>query len=303
MNAKQRLRSIGYVGLIVTLAAIPKTVHAGTCFVWRVTNTKASCYLVGTLHALTARDWPLPKGYYQAFQDSKRLVFEIKPDPQRQFVAKFVQAATYANGDLVERHVHPKTWEIIRANFGRARMLGKPFRVSGYYVQHGVEGLRPWAIAGIFYGIPGYSDVSLRFGVDEYFRHEGKRKRKELAGLEAVDEHVEVLQGMNDIESELMLLDAIVHRYQRKDWEAQLRSAWKRGDIAGVREYMARFGNLNPGAYVRLLDERNIKWIPQIKAEFNSGKPASIVVGSGHMLGPNGLIALLRKQGYQFEQL
>jgi uncharacterized protein YbaP (TraB family) len=60
---------------------------------------------------------------------------------------------------------------------------------------------------------------------------------------------------------------------------------------------------LNRGAYLRLFDERNIKWIPQIKAEFNSGKPTSIVVGSGHMLGPNGLIALLDRSGYKFEQL
>ena len=66
---------------------------------------------------------------------------------------------------------------------------------------------------------------------------------------------------------------------------------------------MARWGNLNPGAFVRLLDERNMKWIPKIKAEFNSGKPTSIVVGAGHMLGPNGLLALLERNGYRFEQL
>lgn len=124
-----------------------------------------------------------------------------------------------------------------------------------------------------------------------------------MAGLETVDEHVEVLHGMDDTESEIMLLDAIVHRDKRKAWEIQSRSAWKRGDIAGVRENMARWGNLNPGAYVRLLDERNIKWIPKIKADFDSGKPTSIVVGAGHMLGPKGLIALLERKGYKFEQL
>jgi uncharacterized protein len=301
MNTYSRLTSS--FALAIALTAIPLTTNAGSCFVWRVTNTKAPCYLVGTMHALSAHDWPLPKGYYQALQDSKRLVFEMKPDPQRQFPAKFVRAATYPKGDSVERHVHPKTWEIIRVNFTTVHMLGKPFRVSGYYVQHGVDQLRPWAIAGIFYGIPGYNDVQSRFGVDNYFRSEGKRKGKELAGLETVDEHVEVLHGMNDIESEIMLLDIIVHRDKEKGWSEQLRRSWKHGDIAGVRENMARWGNLNPGAYVRLLDQRNIKWIPQIKAEFNSGKPTSIVVGAGHLLGPNGLLALLERSGYKFEQL
>jgi len=181
-NTRQTLLSIGYIALTIVLAAIPETVHAGTCFVWRVTNTKAPCYLVGTLHALSAHDWPVPKGYYQALQGSKRLVFEMKPGPQSQFPAKFVRAATYPKGDSVERHVHPKTWEIIFVNFKKKNMLGKPIRLRDYYVQRGVEQLRPWAIAGIFYGIPGYSDVSLRFGVDEYFRHEGKRKGQRAGG-------------------------------------------------------------------------------------------------------------------------
>jgi len=303
MKATRRLRLAACLALAIVLTAIPLTTNAGSCFVWRVTNTKAPCYLVGTMHALRAHDYPLPAGYYQALQDSKRLIFEMKPDPPNEYFTKFVHAATYPNGDVIESHVHPKTWEIIRVNFTSASMVGRPFRMDGYFVQHGVEQLRAWAIAGIFYGIPGYSDVRSRFGVDNYFAFEGKRHHKELAGLETDDEHIAVLGGLDDTESELMLLDVLVHRDKEKGWGEEERAAWKRGDIAGVREQMARWGNLNPGAFVRLLDQRNIKWIPKIKAEFDSGKPTSVVVGAGHMLGPNGLIALLDRSGYKFEQL
>ena len=64
-----------------------------------------------------------------------------------------------------------------------------------------------------------------------------------------------------------------------------------------------RFRKLDPGADVRLLDIRNVKWIPRIKAEMKSGKPTAIVVGAAHMLGKNGLIALLEREGYKVEQL
>lgn len=304
MNIARYSRVTAFLALTIGLTAVPRTTNAGSCFVWRVTNTPAPCYLVGTLHALRARDYPLPAGYYQALGDSKRLVFEMTMmNPASKFWEKFCRAAAYPQGDHIQRHVHPKTWEIIKASFGSQGMLGHSFWVGKHYVEHGIEELRPWAIAGFWYGIPGYSDVFSDLGVDNYFAYEGHRKGKELGALETDDEHVEVLHGMDDIESELLLLDAIVHRDKEKGWEEQLRTAWKHGDIAGVREYMARFGNLNPGAHVKLLDYRNIKWIPKIKADFDSGKPTSIVVGSGHMLGPNGLIALLRKQGYQFEQL
>jgi uncharacterized protein len=304
MNITQCSRVTALLALTIGLTTIPRTTNAGSCFVWRVTNTPAPCYLVGTLHALRARDYPLPAGYYQALGDSKRLVFEMPMmNPASKFWEKFCRAAAYPQGDYIQRHVHPKTWDIIKASFGNQSMLGHSFWVGKHYVEHGIEELRPWAIAGFWYGIPGYSDVFSDLGVDNYFAYEGHRKGKELGALETDDEHVEVLHGMDDIESELLLLDAIVHRDKEKDWEEKLRTSWKHGDIAGVREYMARFGNLNPGAHVKLLDYRNVKWIPKIKADFDSGKPTSIVVGSGHMLGPNGLIALLRKQGYQFEQL
>jgi uncharacterized protein YbaP (TraB family) len=58
-----------------------------------------------------------------------------------------------------------------------------------------------------------------------------------------------------------------------------------------------------PLGKARLLDMRNVKWIPQIKAEINSGKPTAIVVGAGHYPGYNGLVALLEHQGYKIEQL
>jgi uncharacterized protein len=302
MRSPQLRRLTSSFALVIALTAIPLTTNAGSCFVWRVTNTTAPCYLVGTLHALRARDYPLPPGYDQALTDSKRLVFDRNPDSGSDYFAKSMRAATYPRGDNLQRHVHPKTWEIINVNFRKTSSIGQ-LRLGDHVIEHGVEELRPWAIAAIFYGTPGYSDVFYKFGVDNYFAHEGKRKGKELTGLETDDEYLEVLHGMNDTESELMLLNAIVNRDKKKSWNEQLRSAWKRGDIAGMREHFARFGNSNPGAYFRLFDDRNVRWVPRIKEEFNSGKPTSIVVETGHMLGPNGLLALLEHSGYKFEQL
>ena len=117
MDTTHYSRLTASLALAIALSAIPETVQAGTCFVWRVTNTKAPCYLVGTMHALRAHDYPLPAGYDQALQDSKRLVFEMKPDPPHEYFTKFIHAATYPQRDYIERHVHPKTWEIINVNF------------------------------------------------------------------------------------------------------------------------------------------------------------------------------------------
>jgi uncharacterized protein len=273
------------------------------CCVWRVTNAKAPCYLVGTMHALTDTEYPLAAGYQQALHDSKRLVFEMNVGPESSFNKLFAQAEIYPNGDDIRRHVHPKTWEIIAVNFNKAGMLGKPGKIGSVAVPHGIQQLRPWAIARNFYGIRGYNDFHSYYGVDNYFARQGKRAGKELGALETDDEHVEVLRGMNDIESELILLNAIDRRDKARGDLNETHAAWRRGDTAALWALHQRFRTLDPGADIRLLDARNVRWVSKIKTHFNSGVPTAIVVGADHMLGTNGLIALLERNGYKFEQL
>jgi len=49
--------------------------------VWRVTNAKAPFYLVGSIHALSKSDYPLPVPYEIALRNSKRFVFEFDREP------------------------------------------------------------------------------------------------------------------------------------------------------------------------------------------------------------------------------
>ena len=67
-----------------------------------------------------------------------------------------------------------------------------------------------------------------------------------------------------------------------------------------ARKFMTRS---SPGADVRLLDERNVKWIPRIKAEMKTGVPTAIVAGTLHFCRPNGVVQLLQRGGYKIEQL
>src|SRR5262249_19984815 len=103
--------------VLCSLLAPVATSYAATCCVWKVTNAKAPCYLVGTMHALTSTEYPLAAGYEQALKDSKRMLFELDPNPQSNFGKLFAQAQIYPKGDNVCRHVHPKTCQIIDVNF------------------------------------------------------------------------------------------------------------------------------------------------------------------------------------------
>ena len=58
----------------------------------------------------------------------------------------------------------------------------------------------------------------------------------------------------------------------------------------------------DPLMYQRLLVERNRNWLPRIEALFARPRPAFVVVGAAHLVGPDGLIAMLRAKGVRVDQ-
>jgi hypothetical protein len=49
--------------------------------------------------------------------------------------------------------------------------------------------------------------------------------------------------------------------------------------------------------------DRNNKWIGNIKNFLNDSGNTMVIVGAAHLVGPDGLINLLRKQGYKVVKL
>ena len=58
-----------------------------------------------------------------------------------------------------------------------------------------------------------------------------------------------------------------------------------------------------PQLYQRLLVERNKNWMPKIEPLFARKGRAFVVVGSAHLVGPDGLLAMFKAKGYKTEQL
>jgi uncharacterized protein YbaP (TraB family) len=278
---------------IALSSAAASSANAGTCCVWRLTNAKAPFYLVGSFHALSNKDYPLPRGYLEASQNSQRFLFEYNFKQDEDFGRKFQAAAKYPKGQDIRRHIHPQTYQY----------LIKAFRISNGDPNEFLP-YKPWLLANLW-GVRGYTDFRISQGVDAYMYRQAVKAGKEVGGVETVDEHVAVLSGMTDIEAELTLLDSIL-RYNKNvkgpEFD-QMHSNWRSGNIDALWQQAQRDRKLNPGASARLVDMRNVKWVPRVRAEIQSSKPTAIVVGALHMPGPNGLIALLKRNGYKFEQL
>jgi uncharacterized protein len=78
--------------------------------------------------------------------------------------------------------------------------------------------------------------------------------------------------------------------------------SWRAGDAPAIERIVLKDLRHEPELYQRLLVERNRNWLPQLEALFARKGPALVVVGAAHLVGPDGLVAMLKAKGYAIEQ-
>ena len=107
---------------------------------------------------------------------------------------------------------------------------------------------------------------------------------------------------MNDRESEAFLLILFIDAV-REGPGASMINAWRRGDVEALNRSLRDSFHDFPSLSRRLIDVRNQNWLPKIDGFLRSGQTYFVVVGAGHVGGPNGLLTLLKARGCTVEQL
>ncbi len=245
-------------------------------------------YLGGSVHALRSSDYPLPAAYNRAFDASSRVVFENDPKAASREAKQLVHAGTYPKGDALKNHVDPRTYAYIRRFFA---LVNVPETEFAKY--------RPWLL-NVLLSSPSYEHWQL--GMERYLQRHAAATSKPVSGLESPKEHNAFFVDLNDRESEALLLILFINA-AREGPSASMISAWRRGDVDTLNRILRESFQDFPSLARRLIDVRNQNWLPKIDGYLRSGKTYFVVVGAGHMGGPDGLLAMLRARGYKIEQI
>jgi hypothetical protein len=277
-------------GLALAIAGSnPRTVAASAC-VWKVTGPNGGIlYLGGSVHALRSSDYPLPSAYNRAFDASSRLVFEDDPKSSSAGIKALLKAGTYSKGDSLRNHVDPRTYAYLRRFFALLNISEEKF-----------SRFRPWLI-DLMLGSP--SSEHFELGVEKFLARRAQANSKPVSGLESSVEHNSFFVGLSDREAEALLLILFINAGHGSAGKTDLVQAWRRGDAEALSRSIHESFRDFPSLGERLLDIRNRNWIPKIESYLRSGKTFFVVVGAGHMGGPNGLLSLLRARGCKIEQL
>ena len=82
----------------------------------------------------------------------------------------------------------------------------------------------------------------------------------------------------------------------------KLAAAWDRGDVRTIQtEGLDELKAHAPGAFQRLVVDRNRKWTPELEAMLKGGGRTVVIVGVGHLVGADGVPAMLRRDGFRVE--
>lgn len=138
--------------------------------------------------------------------------------------------------------------------------------------------------------------------IEEYFQDFGKAAKKEVIGLETVKEQATLLFGAPLLRQKERLLKSINEAEKNKKEGRRLFDAYVAQDLNILEALFAEVDDVSPEEFDALLKDRNQKWMEKLPMLMQE-KSLFIAVGAGHLIGTNGLIALLRKSGYTVNPL
>jgi uncharacterized protein YbaP (TraB family) len=272
--------------------------HASTAaardFLWKVSGATGSVYLVGSVHLLTKDFYPLSPVLEAAFNESDLLVEEadlaelLSPAAQMQMLARGMLPAN----TTLDAVVSPATFAMVAT---RAGELGLPVEP--------LKRFKPWSLALMLVSLQWQkAGFDGELGLDRHFYDQARGDGKRVQGLETAEYQISRLDGMPMDQQERLLAETL------KDLDNELANlttlvqAWKAGDAPAIERIVLADVKQEPLIYQRLLVDRNRNWMPEIEKLFARARPAFIVVGAAHLVGPDGLLALLSAKGYRVEQ-
>ncbi len=295
MYHRRRLLSVLLAACITLPYAIAQTAPAAEkkAMFWKATSGTNAVYLLGSIHLGSKSMYPLPKEIEDAFEASSTLLVEADirhPDMQKS-QSMVLAKGMYPDGDNLWNHISPETRKAVEAFCAKFELPSEA-----------LAKMKPWVVAVTAAVIPMVkSGMDPSLGIDYYFLDKAGKKR--IVEIESAEWQLDLLSSFSDELQEKFLQAATQEGTEMMDSMKRLQAAWVSGDAESL-ETIIRDTSRTPDEITRkILTDRN-PHMADVAEQYLKGKdPAFLVVGAAHMVGKDGLVALLQKRGYKVEQV
>jgi uncharacterized protein len=285
-----------FLAISIALATASSSVEtADKNFLWKATKGSGSLYLVGSVHLLTKDYYPLDPALDVAFKQSDLLVEEIDLGEMMatENQMNMLVAGMLPSGQTLDKVITPATMAAVTK---RVEALGMPVEP--------LKRFKPWLLSLTLLGMEWQkAGFDAELGLDKHFYDRARADKKPVQALETVAFQISRFDEMTAEEQDLLLAETLKELDTQKSAVTTLADAWKAGDAATIEKIVLQDLKSDPRLYRRMLVDRNRDWLPKLEATVARGSKAFVVVGAAHLVGPDGLLAMLTAKGYSIEQL
>lgn len=286
-----------YILFLVLLSSIFQT---NAQLLWKISGNglKKPSYLFGTHHLAPLSILDSIPAFNDAFSSCPIVYGEvvigdketIKKDTKKNYESMIAPPDSTLDL-LLSEHLYKKLDSITQKNMNLTADQIKKLKPAAIYIQLIM-------IKSLKY----FKDFNLNEQLDEVIQRRALSANKQIRSFETSKQQSNILYD-TPVKKQLETLKAIIELYDECDqYIKRTKEAYMTQDINTLINLLNNetFG-LNDNNPKNSSDERNLNWNEQLKEILPKDEPIFIAVGAGHLPGKNGLIELLRKQGYTVE--
>jgi uncharacterized protein YbaP (TraB family) len=262
-------------------AKAPVTENA---LLWSVSGKGLSTpsYLYGTIHMICKEDFLFSNTLKEKISTSKSIYLELDMDDP----SMMMKMATLAimKDKTLEDLMSDADYKLVSAYVKDS--LGMPMMLFNR--------MKPITLMSLIYTkvLPCSSTESY----EGKFVELAKAQKKEVKGLETIEDQMGVFDKIPDSVEAQMILEMIRTMPEQRKQMAQMVDSYKKENIQQLSEQMSESPEWK-GFEDILLANRNRNWIAIMESAMKQGSQI-FAVGAGHLPGKDGVINLLRQAGY-----
>ncbi|SDD56313.1 TraB/GumN family protein [Niabella drilacis] len=254
-----------------------------TSLLWEISGnglTKSS-YVLGTMHALCKKDFELKPKVAKALDAATRLYLEVDfTDPEEMdAMGKMMQSAK-----TISEQLNPQQTEAMRSAL---KLYNLTLEQADHYTIAGLYSL--FALKAIDCPQEEIKMMELEL-IDR-----AVKDKKTVGGLEKIREQSNYLEQIYSWDD---CIDLLKKGSRYKAASGAMVAAYKNEDLPALDHALKNPDFMSEKAEALLLTRRNNNWAGQMPGIMQK-ECTVFAVGAGHLWGTAGLLALLRRQGYQ----
>ncbi|WP_317153516.1 TraB/GumN family protein [Sphingopyxis indica] len=252
---------------------------------WLAADDDTQIYILGTMHALPpGTDWDRGK-VARAVDRADELVLELAPDQLAEAGKEFQQLAPRQAPLAIAERLPPAALAAYRA-----------FEAGGGAFD--ADALDDWAVM-VLMGQRAAEQAALSpaAGVEAGLTARFRAAGKPVAGLETAHSQLMLFETLDPATQRALLTRAAEDAGSAVADIRALTGAWRRGDTATLEALINEDVDAVPAARKAVITDRNRAWSHWILRRMASPGTVLVAVGAGHLVGKDGVPALLESEG------